>query len=116
MWFFTADSENSFQPRFLLMTRFGRTTIQSAAMVCLTVSLFEIIISCVKLLIPAARCLVHPKWVQEKKSVPNVQLGNVYMPYFRLEKLAPLSNHGLQSRGAIKAKSVCYLFWNLGSW
>lgn len=57
-------------------------------MVCLTVSLFEIIISCVKLLIPATRCLVYPKWVQEKKIVPNVQLGNVYMPYFRLEKLA----------------------------
>lgn len=78
--FFTVDSENNFQPRFLLMTRFGRTNILSAAMVCLTVSLFEIIISCVKLLIPAASCLVYPKWVQEKKSVPNVQVGNVYMP------------------------------------
>lgn len=109
-FFFTVDSKNNFQPRFLLMTRFRRTNIQWAAMVCLTVSLFEIIISCVKLLIPAARCLVYPRLVQEKKSVPNVQVGNVYMPYFRLVKLAPLSNHGQQSRrGAIKAKTQCLL-------
>lgn len=47
-------------------------------MVCLTDSLFVNNHQLCE--VPAARCLVSPKWVQEKKSVPNVQVGNVEKP------------------------------------